>query len=65
MSDLITVIDNDKSQSVNVSNTAIGATVIKAKKGSTEPVLFYPKSSKRILDYLNELWFIFFTVPVL
>lgn len=53
MSDLITVIDNDKSQSVNVSNTAIGATVIKAKKGSTEPVLFYPKSSKRILDYFG------------
>lgn len=53
MSDLINVIDNDKSQSVNVSNTAIGATVIKAKKGSTEPVLFYPKSSKRILDYFG------------
>ena len=50
---LIQVVDNDKSQSVIRNNNSIGATVIKASRGGDKPVLFYPRSSKRIIDYFG------------
>lgn len=53
MSDLIKVVYNDRSATVNQTISAVGATVIKSSRGSAEPVLFYKKQSKRILDYFG------------
>ncbi len=53
MSDLITVIQSDRSATVSTSVGSTGATVIKAIKGGDQPVLFQPKSRKRIVDYFG------------
>lgn len=54
MSDsLIQVILNDKSNSVSTTLGTVGATVIKATRGGSQPVLFLPKQSKRIVDYFG------------
>ena len=53
MSDLIKVIYNDRSATVNPTVSAVGATVIKSLRGSAEPVLFYKKQSKRIIEYFG------------
>ena len=53
MPDLIKVIYNDRSATVNPTVSAVGATVIKSLRGSIEPVLFYKKQSKRIIEYFG------------
>lgn len=51
--ELIQVITNDKSATVSTSVGSTGATVIKSKRGGNKPVLFYPNSEKRIIDYFG------------
>ena len=51
--DLIQVFQNDKSATVSTSIGAVGATVIKAKRGSEKPVRFEKKQSSRILNYFG------------
>lgn len=51
--DLIQVFQNDKSATVSTSIGAVGATVIKSKRGGDKPVRFEKKQSSRILNYFG------------